>query len=139
MNRIYKYVLTIFIVLAAGFLTYQHYTDPIYQLKVGTTINNQDDRIEDWGGRFQITDGEIFIGFKTRLEPGTTIHMNVVNEDINLFNYNREFYVTPSYQFYFDSTHAFMFGPGTYKVTISVDGEVLETTKFIIEELEVEE
>lgn len=138
MEKVYKYILTILIVSASIYFTYDHYTDPIYNLRVGLSVNASDGRIEDRGERIQIDAGKMYIGFNTRLETGTTVNMNVVSNDGFYGNLSKEFYITPSYNFYFMSVDSFLLAPGNYTVFITVDGEEVETLNFTMEDLQVD-
>jgi len=127
------------ILFATGFLTYLHYTDPIYNLKVGTSINSEDNRIEQTGGRFQMTDNEIYVGFNTRLDTGTTVELQITNEDMVFPALVKDFYITPSYNFYYVKNYSFMLTPGTYTVSVYIDEELMEETTFILEEPDLDQ
>lgn len=133
MGKIYKYILFSLIIIASIYLTYQHYTDPIYQLKVGTTLNLEDQKIENWGGRFSNEEDLIYIGFRTRLEEGTVIELHVKNIDDGLVEYTNPFIVSRTTDFYYNQIDGFMYTEGHYEVTIYVDDIVLETSTFVIE------
>ena len=136
MIKAYKIVLIIMITISVGYLTYQHYTDPIYQLKVGTTLNYEDKKIENWSGRFLNDEELIYIGYRTRLEAGTLVEMNVFSEDSEAPEYSTSQYVARDFDFHYVRVSGLSYDPGHYKVTISIDDEIMETTTFIIEEVE---
>jgi len=133
MVKAYKYILIAFIIGATSFLTYQHYTDPIYRLKVGTLFNDDELRIEDWGGRFSKEEGSIFLGFNTRLDDGTIIHLDILNEDDIAVN-DRPFFVKNGTDFYYERLTLDDYEIGTYKIELIIDDKVIETATFIIEE-----
>jgi hypothetical protein len=133
MAKAYKYILIVFILGATSFLTYQHYTDPIYRLKVGTLFNDEELRIEEWGGRFSKEEGSLFLGFNTRLDGGTIIHLYILNEDDTTIDH-RPFFVKNGTDFYYERLTLDDFEIGTYKIELMIDDKVIETTTFIIEE-----
>lgn len=134
MIKVYKYVLAILIVAATGYLTYEHYTDPIYNLRVGTAVNSVAERIEDRGGRFEASGDALYIGFNTRLETGTTVELIITNEDLPFPAVVKSFYITPSYSFFYIKQYSFMLQPGMYTVSVYIESELLESTTFIMEE-----
>ena len=134
MIKVYKYVLAILIIAATGYLTYEHYTDPIYNLRVGTTVNSDAERIEDRGVRFLTSEAALYIGFNTRLETGTTVVLQIKNEDLPFNAVVKNFYITPSYNFFYVKQYSFMLGPGTFTVSVYIDDELMESTTFIMEE-----
>ena len=133
MSKLYKYLLITFIIGATGFLTYQHQTDPIYRLKVGKSFNDEELRIEDWGGRFSKEEREIFLGFNTRLEDGTVIRLYIYDE-AGVEVYDKPFFVSYSRDFEYARIDLDTWDTGNYEIKIFVDDELLETTTFIVEE-----
>lgn len=137
MKNIYKYLLLAFIISAAGFLTIEHYLDPIYNVKIGKDVNLDDNRIENWGGRFS-NDDSIFIGFNTRLDEGTEVTVRILNDELEgLGGTVRYITVEEDENFYWFARPG-GFSPGKYIVNFKIDSIVVESTTFIIEEKEVE-
>ena len=136
MGKLYKYILFTMIVVASGILTYQHYTDPIYHLKVGTYADYDDKKIVDWGSRFSQEEEMIYIGFRTRLESGTRIQLSVTNMGTNEILYTNTFIVSRGFDFYTNRIAGPDYPIGNYKVEIFVSDELLESTTFAIEPTE---
>jgi len=137
MNKIYKYLLLTLILASAGFLTIQHYLDPIYNVKVGKDVNLDDNRIENWGGRFS-DDDNIFIGFNTRLDEGAEITVRIFNDEVGSFGGTvRYISVEKDENFYWFAMSGDI-SPGKYIVNFKIDNIVVESTTFIIDIKEVE-
>ncbi len=134
MKNLYKYVLVIFILAATVFLTIQHYSDPIYKFKLGRTLNMEDKKIEDWGGRFPETE-TLYMGFRTRLDTDEIVTIEIktsTGEEVTEYNFT----VIEDSDFYYVIITPGSLGPEDYMAYIVVEDEVLESMRFALDEIE---
>ena len=134
MNKTYKIVLFVFIFIATVILTIQHYSDPVYKFKIGSDIDVEDKRIEDWGGRFP-NDATLYIGFRTRLDTDQEVTLEIetsTGEEIS----NQSFVITENDDFYYTEVLPNSLDAEDYMAHIVLDDEVIESIRFVLEERE---
>ena len=131
MNKTYRIILFVFILIATVILTVQHYTDPIYKFKVGRNIDVEDKRIENWGGRFGNNE-TLYLGFRTRLDENTVVTLEIetsTGEEVT----KETFIVIDRSDFYYLELSPNTLDAEDYMAYLIVDDEILESYRFVLD------